>query len=452
MHWPSTQLTIRIILFYSRLYDCVRLGHVLSRRKALEKNKPEDGQMRLFIHKDIRQPPFARDWKHYRRAFAKKLHEWRDMCMLNHYPEQDPRTRHADITCPIPDMNRALRFYNNFTLLVQGPLMVNYTLISMAEAGWFDKQYVCMIPGRISFTHMAAEVPSVAVILGFLVTGLRMYTHFFLDSVDLDCYSFLMYTEEQVLQKERDVDVLNRIQSERDAHEAYIDNYLFYRRVHRLDGRVLYAIKPHRTINQWRKLKKYIDDRAKGQYVLLVIFMLFPAIAVYRSFSHEMFSANYSGCNRFALFANDTSGDFQWSFIEPYRAVMFVFDLSLSVTIGVDISLIALFVAMVDVIVTNDLDYRLSDTCDRIDRLNDMLVQKYCERAIYPHNHIYNNQAGRSDENIQNEILMAQNDIVDLFEQVGLCDFHHQVRRDPYILLVRRQHSISGSIDAGDQE
>lgn len=419
----ATQMIVQVMLFYTRIYNSIRRGYINSIRSEL-------GRLKGQVNKDCKYDINRR---------ASILEPYAGISVLQSIPELDiargpvvsssqlknelARAEHSFIDCPLSAWSPRIRLYHRLSITILITIFIKYTLICASRQGLFSITYLCFVPGRsVIFGPLSSEYPSFNLFVCSMMLSLMIYQYFFFYELNLDTFAFLMCNEQILIEKERNLKLLNQNKSAEWAKERCIVDRMFYRCVHKVNGQLEYQLKPHRSLKQWYKLKKFIDDQWIGQKVLLLVFVAIYGVCFYYLCSSEVFAANYHKCELIvAKMQNRT--DFRWSFNEPYRIVMFIFDCIDTLYLLVNISMIGLFVAETGVVITNDLEFRLQDMCIRMDQLIVALAENYYNGFLYPEKCMCElTETKGSDTDLDNRTRSLQEDLIDMFEQIASYD------------------------------
>lgn len=413
----DVNLNLQAVLVTTRIYDSVRRTYIKSRQAALERLNRRIGDN--CKHDELYTGPVVY-------AALESGDGQASMPFYGNLLQQstEPSVNMSEyyVECPIPEMNLLTKLYLSSNTAILTFMLIKYVFICITNWGLIDKKYVCYIPGRANVLgRLTLEYPSIILTLCVTFLIYYYYAHSF-KTLDLDVFAFLMCTEETVLQKEQLVKRLNRGKGiSRKCHEEYIIDSMFYRCVSKVDSRFEYQLKPHRTVKQWRNLRQFVYKQSRWRLIPMVVIPIGYCFYITNIFSHQFFKLNYAGCEVFSSLQQVTkTNQFEWSFLEPYRLIMLVFDCIDTIYLIVDLILVITFVSQTGVIISTDLELRLREACDRLDKLNDDLAARnyyFTGLQFYDVNIVVSHT-----RDLNNEIVAAQEELVDLFKMTLTYD------------------------------
>lgn len=280
--------------------------------------------------------------------------------------------------CPIPPMPKCIRIYQILSTVFIIYSFIRYLVISSIHYEWLkvDKKYLCYIPGRPALMvdkGTTYELPCFGLLVAILHVIWRSMWYLDANRLDLDCFLFLCYDRDTILNKQLEILKLNNPNlPPEEAYRKYICNTVFYERRIDADGSVVYLLKQHRTINHYDELAKLIL-KFRLLYVIFILLLVIPSVASgwYAQFSHEQFDHNYPECRSFSSSYKDN--DFKWSFNDNFRYYYLFFDLYDNTMPVIETAFALIHPFGAALILCHDVKLRFYSLRRRVSKLNDRL-------------------------------------------------------------------------------
>lgn len=344
--------------------------------------------------------------------------------------------------CPIPQMPKFLRIYRVFSTAFVIYSSIKYALLCSIYYGWLgiDNSYACYLPGRLAlFTDPAFvfQLPWLGLIV-FLFHLIYRSMWYRVDRLKVDGLLFLLYGRDRILDKQYEVIELNdqNMTSPESAYRKYLCNRIFYRRILGPQGRVVYKMKHHRTIEHRKQMENLM-------VILRLLFYTFgfggaiiTLIAFYTYLRHDYFDLSYPSCR---IFSNSVDNeDFEWSFGDKFRLCYLFFDLLEGTIFSVD-TLLAIALPLGNMMVlSHDLRLRFDALRGRLHDLNKRFrIPHYLNSdwAIKLNTTTITHPDLKFLESVQEESERILFETLSTFRQVGCVDEY--VRRlSTFVLLI----------------
>lgn len=324
------------ILFFSYIYDPIRVGYIESKRKNLllirdkfhlakqQRSQTLPSHIKCFskacclpVAKDTQNRLKRRPTRaikddlsrlkkqtatlisnQYRRLYHRHSNEKRSMVEREEAISLEDDRQQLD-DCPLGEMPLLFKYYKYLSHSFMTYMIIKYALLKLMhiEAFGLKMRHDCLIPGRI--TILPEYSPDLALMISSFHVIYRMYLWLKKRSSNLHCFLYLLYSKETILFKERRLLALQRdMETElEEAYREFLENRFFYHQVNTNEHNFMIKFKMNRTIGQRAKLKRFVGTIV-SVFALNFVILLIPLflLAVYGSLSDNHWRGSYGHC------------------------------------------------------------------------------------------------------------------------------------------------------------
>lgn len=380
----TTKQQVLAMLYVTYIWDSVRNGYIESCKKEYLKYCNTVRTLRRSENYEVVKDRYTFSSIQYEGKISHGPMEPRRKSVRFMEP-QEPNKRKMDLlksnipigsdfNCPIPEMPKMIRLYQTFSTVFMFCATIKYIILMSMHYGWIsiDPIYSCYLPGRLGLMVNFSDAPWFGLFTFSLHFLFRMIPLYFVDHLDLDCFVFLCYDEDTILDKQYKLTQLNdaRISPE-VAYRNYLCDKVFYEQQVDAKGRIQYVMKRHRTIEQYNRFKYSVTIMCLSYYLVMIgIFLPMYIYGFVSQLSHDNFERSYPSCRSFS---NSPSDDFRWSFGDKFRIFGIFFDLLDNSMYVIDTSVACVLPFSAALILAYDLSSRFDTLCNRISQYNDRL-------------------------------------------------------------------------------
>lgn len=348
--------------------------------------------------------------------------------------------------CPLEELPIFFRIYTYITHCMLVYMFLKYVFVNLAYLELFEmikKSYSCFWPGRTCI--LPELLPSFSMVVLCHHVVYRYYLCIHRKSFAIDCFIFVFFDRETVLEKETKI---REIDNNTDLSLLYLNDGFFYHQIIRSTGERTLHIKCNRTLEHWTKMKGFLNN-----LILLLIFN-FAAWGVplgtwvlMNALSDEYFQLNYHHCVEFATrlqtyfvgpsVQEDKINDIgNLSSSNIFRLSTFFFDLGDSAWMLLDTSNALVWPFASLIVIAQDATFSVETLIDSTRRLAEKFQQ--LPEDIYSakeHSAISIGQPHRITSTtleqfrtkqllklIEEDSLILRNEIVDIFKQLNQAD------------------------------
>lgn len=386
----STFHHVMLILFFSYIYENIRLDYFSSRReryeeldqeefeqKSKQKQRSYNGEQqfssssRLEANINMRKTPPLR-----RRVW--KLND--SLEGSNNTTPTAPSTTKTNLQdkyrrcytddelteddCPLIELPKILKWWKQFSTCYVLYSFVRYICICLLQFQLVnvDPIYSCYLPGRLAFVFdLAYELPLYSLIIISYHVIYRYLWCVVHKRINIDCFLFVACKREDVERRELQLHKLNNAGDSLETRKLYAKDYMFYQKVRQTFNQsiqkqqkqtkstansreeVRYVMRCNRTVEHWKLMRQFV---VQISYFCIVNFTVFGVpvvlVIIFNLISNEYFAKHYPFCQSFAENHRPSRGfnvtlstetvrevgeNFEWTFDDPFRLTYFFLDI-----------------------------------------------------------------------------------------------------------------------------
>lgn len=424
----DTRTFVQVVLLYTKIHETVRRCYLMSRARAIYEMENDSHdilktQVRLlgknsskytdFCEMDAQLCDYFLSIDKFGGFNSAKTHFRFDSrpSRLNKWHFSSRRNSLICgqlLECPLPEPQKQFVMFAQLSLSLTIVIFIKHSIITMVRLGWLDETLPCYLPGRLSFLMTPMDHPIATVVITLCMLAYRYIFHFKMQDLELDCFVFLMYSENQVAEKETELRTLNRMNLTIEAKKIFILNSLFYREAENLSGDRMYKLRPHRRLKNWRIMKRFMSLMALYFYTGLFGSILLASYCVWLVTTRDFFLVHYSSC-----LTNPTSlSVFDWTEGSLYRVIVCFIDIVDNAFMFLECSCILMLSIAASMTIAVDLSTGFFYICKKLDS-----IKKALEEGLI---------RGRTkglEVHIREEIWSVKGCVISLFESIRAVDY-----------------------------
>lgn len=429
--WMTTRRQALFTLYVTYIWDAIRDEYIESRKRNYQEN-----YCRLMIRRRVKSFPRRVSEKC---TFSSVQHQ--SSILVNYNSSSKRQKRRISITksrrreldalidkdfnCPVPPMPKCVRGYQVFSTIYVIYSFFKFAIVSATIYGWLgiDPINSCYLPGRLA---PVVDTPNEFVWVAFSAFSMHVIYRYMwycrCNKLELDCFIFLCYDRETVIEKQFKLLELNDPKSPPEvSYRKYLCDKVFFEQQVDTRGSTMYTMRRNRTVEHYDRLNDVVTIIRHAYWVLLCTFFI-PGLVhgLYIQISNDGFNVSYGSCKSLANVTDVEN--FRWSYEDNLRITYLFFDLLDCLMFYVDSSLAMIVPYSATILVTYDLSLSYDTLSSRMASFNERLRSLLGKEDQEIGSSLVTPIKMTFIEDLEHESNSIFNEIISIFEQVRCVD------------------------------